>query len=350
LRVLPAPAVVSAILLSPAARAETPAQLFADYSSGMVKVKAHCPGGAQQGTGFLLGPRLVMTARHVLVDGKARRCTAEVVQEGTRKHAKVSRWMGVRVTRSKSATDVALGVLASPLTGHNFAISRSNPKRGQRMLALGYALGEPLSLNQGHVSKLTTSQKVPVITLKLLEAPGASGGPILSTKGEVVGVSQVVGSGLLGTVDLARLVHRNPSELCVGVAAGQAATICGGGRHPTGLLSKDSAPPLCFGSAIDPPFQTCPKISAPSGIVAVESKCPEGGSWSGSGFLLGPRLVMTARYLLVDEKTGVQDDRLAAVRHTRFRRAIDRSHALRRSGIGRRRAPQASRCRASTSR
>jgi V8-like Glu-specific endopeptidase len=306
LRVLSALVVVAAILLSPAARAETPAQLFADVSSGMVKIKARCPGGTQQGTGFLLGPRLVMTARHVLVDTKARRCTAEVVQEGTRKDAKVARWMGLRVTKSKSSTDVALAVLAAPLTGHNFAISRANPKRGQRVLAFGYALGEPLSRNQGHVSKLTTSQKVPVVTLTLLEAPGASGGPILDTKGEVVGLSQVAGAGLLRTVDLPRLVHRNPRELCVGVAAGQAATICGGGHRPAGLLGKDAAPPVCLGFAIAPPFQTCPKLPrslTSAGVLAVSSDCPN-GTQVGSGFLLGPRLLMTARSLLLDRKTG----------------------------------------------
>jgi hypothetical protein len=120
--------VLSAILVSPAANAATPQQLYSADSSGMLKITVVCGHKAHQyGSGFLLGPKLMMTARHVLVDpitGKS--CTATAKQDGTRKAVRIVRWMAIRDTRSSSATDIAIGVLATPVTGTTF---RSAPCR-----------------------------------------------------------------------------------------------------------------------------------------------------------------------------------------------------------------------------
>ena len=126
----------------------------------------------------------------MLVDSKGRACAAEAVQQGTGKTAAVARWMPVRSARTRAPTDLALAVIVSPLDGYYFSIASASPKSGELVIALGYALGEPLSLNQGHVARLITSNKVRLLEMRLLEAGGASGGPILNAEGQVVGLGQ----------------------------------------------------------------------------------------------------------------------------------------------------------------
>jgi hypothetical protein len=289
------------------ATADTPAQLFAADASGLLKVTARCPltKGTIQGSGFLLGPRLMITARHVLVDpqdGKA--CEATVVQEGTGTHARVVRWMAISTAATKAPTDLAIAVLSARLTGHYFSISTAAPRPHDRVVILGYALGQPLSLNQGHVSKLTTRNHVRLIQMVVLEAGGASGGPILDVRGDVIGVDQFGGGGVAQSVDLARLVHDDPRQLCFGVASAQTATICGGGVRRPRVLGEDVAPPTCLGVTIDLPFQDpCPPGAEDvTGVVEVTAHCAK--EWDGSGFLLGPRVVMMSRLQVTDGVTG----------------------------------------------
>jgi len=81
-----------------------------------------------------------MTARHVLIDGKGRPCTAKVVQDGTgRSFGWCGGWRFELLV--EGPTDLALAVLASPLTGYRFSISSASPKSGQLVIALGYGSG-----------------------------------------------------------------------------------------------------------------------------------------------------------------------------------------------------------------
>ena len=295
---MPISVLLAFVLLSAAgARAATPAQLFATDASGMVKIEVVCPDGElQQGSGFLLGPRVVMSARHVFVDQKGRECSASAVQEGSGKRVRVQSWMALRSSASNEPTDLALVLLAAPLAGYNFSISTTSPKPGQRVIALGYALGQPLSLNQGHLSRLLTRNKVTLLLMALLEAGGASGGPILDSAGKVIGLDQAGMTGYELAVDVPRLVRDDPGQLCFGVVAGQQATICGPGAHTHPLLERDGAPQLCEGVALDLPFQSCPKLpigyELQFGVLGLESQCPQSGRSMGSGFLLGPRLMI----------------------------------------------------------
>jgi len=215
-----------------AARAVTPEQLFAADASGMVQITAHCANGVQHGSGFLLGPRVVMTARHVLVDARGRPCSAMVVQQGTGRAARVSRWMAIAVKPSNAPADLAIATLDTPLTGHDFSISAASPTVGQLVVALGYALEQPLSLNQGHVISRPTAPGVRLLEMSLLEAGGASGGPILNASGRVIGITQFGGlGGLTESVDLAHLDDGAAAQLCFGFIAAQRSTLCSSG-HP----------------------------------------------------------------------------------------------------------------------
>jgi len=300
-------AVLGVLLVGPGANAATPQQLFATDSSGMLKVNVVCAHNARQyGSGFLLGPNVMMTARHVLVDevtGKS--CAATVVQDGTRRSSHVVRWMAIRATHSGSPTDLAIGVLAQPLTGYNFTVSSASPKIGRLVVALGYGLKQPLSLNQGHVKKLLVHDSVRLIEMDLAEVEGASGGPILDANGKVIGLVQVGAEGEQVSVDVPHLVGDNPTQFCFDDALGHASTICP--RHGAGapLLSTDGPPAICAGLTIDLPFDDCPKFADDAtGVVHLSAQCPKAGAEGGSGFLLGPRLVMTARSVLIDPDTA----------------------------------------------
>lgn len=299
----------AAALVATSAQADTPEALFAADSSGLLRIDVHCPGDKPgfrfEGSGFLLGARVAMTARHVLVDDQGRSCTAKALQEGTGKSSQIVRWMALRVTHSKAPTDLAIAVLGTPLTGHNFSISPTSPARGKLVIAFGYALNQPLSLNQGHVAKLVTTNKIRLLSMNLLEAGGASGGPILDTAGDVVGLTQFNALGDQLSVDLAHLVRGSPSQLCFGIVAGQAATICNG-AHATGLLEPDGPPQVCFdGLTAALPFERCLTVPPTAlGVVSLDARCPKYGDSENTGFLIGPRLVMTSLSALIDPDTA----------------------------------------------
>jgi hypothetical protein len=290
-----------------AAPAETPEQVFATDASGMLKVSVSCPTtkGKGEASAFLLGPRLMMTARHVMVDPQSGKdCRVSVVQEGTGRRAHVTRWMAIRSVKANASTDLALAVLDNSFTGYSFSLAHASPKPDQLILAMGYALNQPLSFNQGHVSSRPVRQHVRLLSMSLLETHGASGGPVLDAKGDVVGLTQAgFETGVQESVDIARLVDDDPTQFCFGVAVGLQSTVCPAQKRPS-LLTQDGPPPVCVGFTLLPPFEgPCPMYADDiTGVVEIKSQCTK--EWTGSGFLLGPRLLMTDRAILTDPVTG----------------------------------------------
>jgi hypothetical protein len=169
--------------------------------------------------------------------------------------------MGVEATGSGVSADVAVGRLGAPISGHDFSLSSTTPRRGQLVLALGYALGQPLSLNEGHVAGLRVTDRVRLLELDLLETNGASGGPILNAAGQVVAITQYGPPGGQQSVDLAHLTDGDPSAFCFGIAQGQLATICPARSSSRKVLSQVTSVPTCDGIELDPPFlPTCPTL------------------------------------------------------------------------------------------
>lgn len=128
-------------------------------------------------------------------------------------------------------TDFAVALLDSSLRGYYFRLSSTSPNAGDRVVGLGYSLGESLSLNQGQVAYSARYCGVPLLWLSLLGAKGSSGGPILNEAGNVIGLTQRGStSSSASTIDslLASFIGGRPATLCQGVAVGQSSTVCQG--------------------------------------------------------------------------------------------------------------------------
>jgi Trypsin-like peptidase domain len=213
----------------------TAQQIFSRDSSGMVRIVTRCGGSLWQGSGFLIGPRLLVTALHVLEPNGETACTATVRQEGTGRTARITNWSRWYTSKRSDlrTTDFATAKLNTALTGYHFRVATSAPRSGQTVISLGYSLGQPLSLNQGHDIENTRQNGVPLLVMSLLGAEGSSGGPILNASGFVVGLTQrghtTNGSGLIVSLNIPAFTSGSPRTLCAGVAAHSTSTVCGTG-------------------------------------------------------------------------------------------------------------------------
>ena len=196
---------------SRASTALSPA-LFEEVSTGVALIKTYGCGGRAvgQGTGFLVGDSVVMTARHVLQGA----CRVRVRVNGeTFTGKKWVYWSGGRA--SEEAADLGTVKLdRAAIGGHLFRVRSSGPPAGANLAMVGYPLGNRLSLNQGKIIERGTVDGAPLLAVRMLGAEGASGAPLIDDAGRVVGILQVgLGSedilgqrtaGVLVGLDLAR--------------------------------------------------------------------------------------------------------------------------------------------------
>jgi hypothetical protein len=234
---------VFVVLLGPAtARAVDPIALAAQVETGMLFVETDCPGASYSGSAFLIGPRLMVTARHVLQPQRG--CSSTVTQQGSGAQAHVVRWSDwySRSATDEPTTDLAVALLGTPLYGYDFKISSTPLAVGDRIESLGYPYAEALSVTQGTVVGTYLSGGVPETQMRLLSDHGGSGGPIINRSGEVVGLIQRGSrtARLIESIDLGRFVGGSPSNLCKGVATETSSTVCGGSTGPANVTGASS--------------------------------------------------------------------------------------------------------------
>ncbi|MBB2924103.1 S1C family serine protease [Cellulomonas cellasea] len=150
---------------------------------GVLPISVAACDGDYGGTGFLIGPELVVTAAHV-VEG------ARSVEVGTNVgpiHAVV---VGL-----DPAGDLALLRTRSPVDGHVFTLASTQPRKGTEVTALGFPLGaDSVVATQGRVSGLDmtvetgSTHRDDMIQTDAGLNPGNSGGPLITLEGDVVGV------------------------------------------------------------------------------------------------------------------------------------------------------------------
>jgi S1-C subfamily serine protease len=164
------------------------ADLVQRVRSGVVSLEIDvCSGGAVRpttGSGFLVGPTLVATVHHA-VEGAGR----IIVKRGGKKLATAT------VIGQEAGRDLALLRLSKPVHGHVFRLSQTGPRIGDRIAALGYPPGLPLTWAQGTIRGLNRTIRIEnarrhgLAQSNALVTQGQSGGPLVRTAtGEVVGI------------------------------------------------------------------------------------------------------------------------------------------------------------------
>lgn len=158
------------------------AELYQQDSDGVVRIDTVSCGADGVGTGFLLSPTVVATVNHVV--DQAAVISLEVGGQRT---------TGT-VIGSDPTRDLALVQTAAPMPGHQFTLASATPPVGTRVAAIGFPLGQPITLTQGGISGLDRSIPIDGTTRSgLIETdtplnPGNSGGPLIDPTGHVVGL------------------------------------------------------------------------------------------------------------------------------------------------------------------
>jgi S1-C subfamily serine protease len=214
----------------------------------VVRVEGRAGGRGGIGSGVVIADDgLVLTNSHVVGGGAPVNVTTV---DGRR--------MTARVVGDDPDTDLALVRIDAPVTLLAAALGNSKLlKRGQLVIAIGNPLGFESTVTTGVVSALGRSLRArsgrlidDVIQTDAALNPGNSGGPLVSSHGEVVGINTAVIMGAQGicfavaantaSFVLGELVrHGRVRRAYIGIAA-QQFTLSRRRRHAAGLTQESA--------------------------------------------------------------------------------------------------------------
>jgi len=148
----------------------------------IVSIDADVPDGVSSGTGCIIDSRgIILTSSHVIENAK----NIEIsVSTGKKYKAKLIAIMGenndlaiIKISPDKPLSIIKLG-------------DSTKIKVGQKVLAIGNPFGFTKTLTTGIISRIDY-QKNKIQTDAAIN-PGCSGGPLLNSSGEVIGISQSI--------------------------------------------------------------------------------------------------------------------------------------------------------------
>lgn len=147
-----------------------------------VSINAVNNGKPSSGAGIIINPEgLILTSGHVIGDATIVYVSLE---NGTKFKAQV-------IARTGKSDDIAMLKINSPKPLPTVPLaSSSGLKVGQKVLAIGHPYGFEHTLTTGIISRLDVKRNR--IQTDAAINPGCSGGPLLNSKGELIGINVAI--------------------------------------------------------------------------------------------------------------------------------------------------------------
>lgn len=157
--------------------------VYEKINPAIVQIEAQLPDGLSSGTGCVINKKgIILTSSHVINDSTYIEVTTS---KGETYKAEI-------IKSENENDDLALLKInpTKPLTATIKLGDSSIVKVGQKVLAIGNPFGFNGTLTTGIVSRIDYERNK--IQTDAAINPGSSGGPILNTNGEVIGISQSI--------------------------------------------------------------------------------------------------------------------------------------------------------------
>lgn len=156
--------------------------VYEKINPAIVAIEAKIPNGISSGTGCIVTPKgYIITSSHVIAESDDITVT---ISSGDSFKAELIK---------KAGKDNDIAILKIPVQQPLKTITMGNSSQirvGQKVLAIGNPFGFNGTLTQGIVSRIDTKRNK--IQTDAAINPGSSGGPLLNTSGEVIGINQAI--------------------------------------------------------------------------------------------------------------------------------------------------------------
>jgi len=165
-------------------------------SKSIVRIDVYDMAGTRiaQGSGFFIAPGKILTNAHVIEDAYS----AEIFPD----HSSSRSYKRMKILKINNKIDLAL--LEVEDRDHSYLLlgeEREEIRPGQHIITIGNPMGLDKTVADGlisavryipsafHKNKISAPSKVQEIQISAPTSPGSSGGPLLNSKGRVIGVT-----------------------------------------------------------------------------------------------------------------------------------------------------------------
>lgn len=157
-------------------------EIYKKINPAIVSIDSQLTDGISCGTGCIIDEAgLILTSAHVIDVGKT---IVVTMNNGQNYNAKIVKHLGDK-------KDIALLKIEVPQKLQTVKLGNSEKIQvGQKVLALGNPFGFNGTLTQGIISRIDYVKNR--IQTDAAINPGSSGGPLLNTKGEIIGINQAI--------------------------------------------------------------------------------------------------------------------------------------------------------------